>query len=64
MKRIGLRYLDSYGHSERDVALRDSFVFLIVRHPMERLVYAWKDKFIDKSAVTLWRKKLAKTDFG
>ncbi|KAK2150621.1 hypothetical protein LSH36_398g02029 [Paralvinella palmiformis] len=60
MTKIGLNYLDSYSGADREAVLRESFKFLVVRHPMERMALVWKAKFVDNSPDDLWRKKLAK----
>ena len=60
MKNLRFRYLDTYREQQRDILLRNSFTFLVVRHPVERLVLAWKEKFVERSPKEFWKGKIAK----
>ena len=44
LQSIGLRYLSSYSDVEAAVRLADYFKFTVVRHPLTRLVSAYRDK--------------------
>ena len=45
-----LRSLSEYPPEEQDQMLRTYFKFLVVRHPLDRLVSAYRDKFVKRQA--------------
>ena len=51
VKRIKRKYLlpiSNYSQPEQERMMRNYFKFMFVRHPFDRLVSAWRDKFVDK----------------
>ena len=44
LRRHGLRYLSSYNHSEIKTRLRTYFKFMMVRHPLVRLLSVYREK--------------------
>ena len=51
MKQIGLRSLSTYSREEIQERLQTYFKFLVVRHPFERLLSAFRSKFAQSTGV-------------
>ena len=60
-RRAGLKFLNEYTPEEARFRLETYFKFIFKRHPLDRLVSAFRDKFQRYSA---WRKKLFHQKFG
>ena len=44
LRKHNLRYLNSYNHSERLIRLKTYFKFMVARHPMVRVLSAYREK--------------------
>lgn len=59
LRRYGLRRLHTYNDTEKRTKLKSYIKFMVVRHPYDRLLSAWKEQFLNQG--TRYRKELAPT---
>lgn len=52
MKALGIRYLNTYSKNEIIDRIKHYYKFMFVRHPLERLLSAYKDKFTQYNKFT------------
>jgi hypothetical protein len=63
LRRVGVKYLTDYDTKERETKLSTYFKFIVVRHPFDRLVSAYKEKFSTPTLMLKWYQKFIKMTF-
>ena len=61
--RVGLKYLIDYDPKDREIKLTTYFKFIIVRHPFDRLISAYQNKFSSRTKCLKRYQKLTKKIF-
>ncbi|KAK2157740.1 hypothetical protein LSH36_185g00028 [Paralvinella palmiformis] len=63
LRRVGVKYLTDYDPKDRETKISTYFKFIVVRHPFDRLVSAYKNKFLTPTPILKRYQKFIKMTF-